>query len=369
LQMSQRHTARGGGVRSSGNDPGTPRSRGERTLPLPDLEERRRLIAENIRIARADEAEQERINRYELSAEKLRDDPAAKANLDERISLGARGRRVELRCECGRPGCDELVKLEPFAYLVTKEEPASLVMVRGHEVTPLEHRMPLDKPFGGGDYVKIEAPRPSSWNSLDVKTLRGEVESLRAVAAERRADLKEKLAELGRGAATAALILTVFAAFRPEKGSLVASLLFAGAAVPFIAIVRLSLAGAAPVEEELQARNEPSLDALGVLGRIHREWQASAWVERRERPLSLASYDQRARFEAARERVRQDEPARILLPEPDWLVNEIDRLRRAHVNYGIATKAARAKVGSLTIWLFVLVLYLLVTTVVTVAVV
>jgi len=274
---------------------------------------------------------------------------------------------LDLACECGRHDCGERVQLTPMEYEFAHVTDNTYVVAPGHVEFELERRM-IQTDASRDRYVAVTAAGPLTREPLDIETLKLEAEALRDEVNEWRSDLEDKLSDIKRAAATAALILGVFAAFRPEKASTLGSILFAIAAVPFLVVLYVSLWGSDPIEEELEARTYPGRTMFrGSLAvqRIVQKWEQSPFAELTERELSVASYEQIDRRSRAEKEMGGPVRGHVLLPHEDALLARIDRLSQIRTNVSIVDVVARKKLRLATAWLGILALYLLTATVVT----
>jgi hypothetical protein len=248
-----------------------------------------------------------------------------------------------------------------------RDTTVDLVALQLGVTSELERRM-IQTDGSRERYVAVRAAGPLTREPLDIETLKLEADALRDEVNELRTDLEDKLGDMKRAAATAALILGVFPAFRPEKATTLGSILFAVAAMPFLVVLYVSLWGGDPIEEELEARTYPGrtmFSNFSAVQRIVQKWEQSPLTEIMEQEFSVASYEQIDRRNRAEKEMNGPERGHVLLRHEDALLARIDRLSQIRTNIAVVDVAARRKLRLATAWLGVLALYLLIAAVVT----
>jgi hypothetical protein len=83
--------------------------------------------------------------------------------VSERLQVMPDDDRLEFRCECGRPACDDFVSLSPTEYEHVRREDDRFVIVPGHEDPEIERvverterylvvdKLPQAEPLVGAD--------------------------------------------------------------------------------------------------------------------------------------------------------------------------------------------------------------------------
>jgi hypothetical protein len=153
--------------------------------------------------------------------------------------------------------------------------------------------------------------------------------------------------------ATAAVVVSLFVSVLPEQRDFPATVAVILGFIPFLAIAYISLRGPQEVEKNWAG-------GKGPIEQVN-EWERKPFKGLVDEPLHIASYEQWERIDIARDRAFGHTFPEALLPENDWLVAEVTRLKLRLGQARQRIERTRERLRMLATLLTSLVLYLVVT--------
>jgi len=298
--------------------------------------------------------------------------PDIKSNLRRRESRRAANNRAS---KLVRPGKGELLvgTFECACECVSRDDCEETFMVERQEfwrirglgqlvMAPRHWLFDLERQWGQHEgWVEVAAPNPTS-GSLDINTLKDHADFLRPELAAARVELAAVNGRIATSIVTAALVISLFATLLPEDLNRLAVLLVLGGLAVFLRLLWIALIRPQDIEESWIASGKAPAEAM-------RYWAENPIESVKDAPLGIESYEQWHRMEMHRAPTKPYNPtwhhfAEAQLPETDYLVEEVNRLRYMVAQFTQRIGRARSVLKEAYWWMSGLVVYLIVLVVV-----